>query len=647
MDAPEPVRICTAPTGAGKSHVFQIAMRERDARILFIVPTRRLAQNLAEALRQDLIDDGMNAGQVYQRVCLWTSDERRRLQDEEPTADVTRRRIREIRQETEIPGGGVMIIATPESVAWYLLNPRFTAGGANVQGIMDLLRLDHVVFDEFHTIEARGMGLSMALAVFLAQGASDAKVTFLSATPIDLKTPLVHFGIPLEKILVASETVVTGAAAETAGMRAIHSDVSVSFRRDASMVETLEACREDILHTLAQPRDSKARQVVLIFDSLRDLLTSRGEIASWFEAIGVPAEDRLAINSTDDSTGLAFDGLFVSGRNADPLNFRVLVATASVEVGVTFRAGMILMNPGHDACSFVQRVGRVARGDVRGKIVVTSFRTAAQDPAWFRMVQRKLLAEPEIVPVERFIGCVLESIRTKFDVSEADFEQMDGVFRRMPQSAAWAGALFWCALEEAMRERGHRGIRETLRHFRPGKAKILGAKLRELGEIDLHCARRWRKAFLLEARKLRMIVPGVFLVDPWGERRSLPWHLYAADPYLSAMPARESDDGTNGGRCLEVMIDRPVGKVLQGLERVHRVRQREEVLLPHDGSTPLLDAKELVGGVLKIFRAAERDPSLNRGRQKARELGEALVRLTRIVPTLEGAREADDASGII
>lgn len=641
LDAVEPVRIFSAPTGAGKSYAFQVAMRERGARILFIVPTRRLAQNLAEGLRQDLIDDGMSAEQVGKRVCLWTSDERQRLQGENPKVDVTRQRIREIRQESDIPNGGVMVIATPESVAWYLLNPQFTTGGADVQGIMDLLRLDHVVFDEFHTIEARGMGLSMAIATFLSHEASDAKLTFLSATPIDLLTPLVHFGIPRDRILVASETVVTGRPEETSGTRAIHGDVSVSFRKDASMVDALEACRADILKTLAEPRDSKVGQVVLIFDSLRDLLTSRKAIAAWFDALGVGAEDRLVINSTDDSTDSDFDGLFASGRNADPLDFRVLVATSSVEMGVTFRAGMILMNPGHDPCSFVQRIGRVARGDLPGTVVVTSFRPDAGNPAWFRMIRRKLLAEPEVVPVDRFLDCVLSSVQGRFDVTDADLDQMDGVFRRMPQSASWAGALFWCALEEAMWERGHRGMRETLRHFRPRKAAAIGAWLRDMREIDLHSAKRWRRAFLQEARKLRMIVPAVFLVDPSGDRRSLPWHLYAADPYLSVMPARESD-----GR-LEVMIDKPIGEVFHGLERVHRVRRREEVLLPHDGATPLVEADKLVDGVLKIFRASEGDPSFTRDRKTARDLGERLVRLTRIVPTLEGVREADGANGII
>ena len=95
-----------------------------------------------------------------------------------------------------------MILATPESVAWYLLDPRRRTDAVSPEMIQDLLAFDHVVFDEFHTIEARGMGLSCAIATLVAQLRGAARVTFLSATPIDVRTTLVSFGIPEEAILI-------------------------------------------------------------------------------------------------------------------------------------------------------------------------------------------------------------------------------------------------------------------------------------------------------------------------------------------------------------------------------------------------------------------------------------------------------------
>ena len=42
------VRLVSAPTGSGKSYAFMRAVLDENARVLFIVPTKRLLQNLIE-----------------------------------------------------------------------------------------------------------------------------------------------------------------------------------------------------------------------------------------------------------------------------------------------------------------------------------------------------------------------------------------------------------------------------------------------------------------------------------------------------------------------------------------------------------------------------------------------------------------------
>ena len=69
LDAPQKIRIANAPTGAGKSYVFQRAMIE-GKRILFIVPTRRLAQNLLAGLLDDLIRDGWDEEKASKKLAL-------------------------------------------------------------------------------------------------------------------------------------------------------------------------------------------------------------------------------------------------------------------------------------------------------------------------------------------------------------------------------------------------------------------------------------------------------------------------------------------------------------------------------------------------------------------------------------------------
>jgi hypothetical protein len=148
-------------------------------------------------------------------------------------------------------------------------------------------------------------------------------------------------------------------------MRALHGDITLRFEPGEDIANHLETRKADVRACLAS-----GRQLVVILDSVEALLRSKDRIAAFFDRIGVPEHRRLAINSVDDGTRGDNDGLFVRDRYADPTTFDVLLATSSVEMGVTFRAGLIVMDPGHDALSFVQRIGRVARGDEEGRVLV-------------------------------------------------------------------------------------------------------------------------------------------------------------------------------------------------------------------------------------------------------------------------------------
>ena len=627
IEDPRPVRILSAPTGAGKSWAFQKVMRERGARVLFVVPTRRLAQNLREGLIADLVRDGMPEAGALARVSLWTSDERARQEAE--GARVRDLRLRQARAEE-----GQMILATPESVAWYLLDPRRRAGAVNPEMIQDLLAFDHVVFDEFHTIEARGMGLSCAIATLVAQLRDAARVTFLSATPIDVRTTLVNFGIPEEAILVDAEAVTTGTAAETPGLRALHGDVRVRIENGEGLLPALERHRDLVLSTLAR-RDS-GDQVVLVYDSVRQLLADKPALAAWLDGVGVDATQRLAVNSADDSVARE-DGLFAIGREAEPGAFRVLVATSSIEMGVTFRAGLMIMEPGHDATSFVQRIGRVARGDLPGEVVVVASPTRRDRNAWLRRLLQVLPGEGGTVPVDRLVELVLGALGERFEASAAELEQQDGTFRWMPQAAAWCAGLFWAALERGALYKDAGSIRA----FAPTQARAIGGWIGTLERIRLDSAKRWVRAALAEARRLRMILPKVRVVDPSGAAKSYPWTLYDGTPWLARMPSTVKEKGD-----LEVRVDVPLAEVEQRLGG-RRSIPRQEALMPHLRNTRTL---ELTGIREAWLRGVEADLDAIDLRPEAREAIEAarrIVRLTGIVPTAESVEAAQDATGIL
>lgn len=634
IDDPAPIRIFSAPTGAGKSYAFQVAMRERGARILFIVPTRRLAQNIAQGLIGDLIDAGWDQEQARDRVSVWTSDERRRAESERPGVRIQRLRLEQLRDDGGPHGRGRMIVATQESVVHLLLGRSGTEGGMDPQSVVDLLRLDHVVIDEFHTVDARGMGLACALSSITPRIAGGARLTFLSATPIDVRSTLIGFGVDPDHISVREERVVTGGPDETVGMRAIHGDVRIRLDLGEGMIAALTRHEGLIRETLA--RTDRGSQVVLIYDGLKRLMEDKPALAGLLDRLGVGPAERLVINSMDDSVDRAEDGRFTFGHLNDPTRFRVLIATSSVEMGVTFRAGLILMEPGHDPCSFVQRIGRVARGDLPGTVIVCFSQSQIDRLGWLRAVRTELERGPDRVPVGDFVRALLRGTRERFDLSGQDPDAEDGNFRKMPQTAMWCAALFWVAMERA---EWRKVIRGSFRDFRPLKAARMGAMIAPLLRSDNRATRSWAEALIAEAKTLRVIVEKVILVEPSGFSKAIPWHLYASTPELVDAPSYLDERD-----ALRVRVARPIAAIETELGGL-RARRREEALTPHQQGTLMVDAERVREDWCRQMEAALSRPGLTEKDRDAIGTALRIVRLTGIVPTHKGLQGAEN--GII
>jgi hypothetical protein len=78
-------------------------------------------------------------------------------------------------------------------------------------------------------------------------------------------------------------------------------------------------------------------------------------------------------------------------------------------MGVTFHAGMMVIQPGHSVASFVQRIGRVARGDEPGRVVVAIPSKGLQDPDRRRLFAR--LSAPPRVEIGDFVAACLRRRR--------------------------------------------------------------------------------------------------------------------------------------------------------------------------------------------------------------------------------------------
>lgn len=639
IESPAKVRVFSAPTGGGKSYAFQRAIIDNPkTRVLFIAPTRRLVQNLAASLVEGLVKAGAAADETEALTMfgLWTSDERRRLERERPTLMVGRHRVQELRDWAEAPGRR-MIFATPESVAWLLFHPDRSHRGGTPVNVMDFLeQFNHIVFDEFHTIEARGFGLAALFCKITGDDPTLAKVTFLSATPIDVTKTLAALGVSPGAIEIACEEVVTGPKAETGDARALHGDVALAFEEADSLQELFETNLERIRETVAL-----GGQVVTIFDSIAELQQSKAEIATMLDGIGVPRARRLVINSSDDPASEP-DEMFSSGAAEDPMRFGVILATSSVEMGITLRATLMLMDPGYGPASFVQRVGRAARGDVPGRVIVRADADGLRSRhSWLSLILGKLRdLGKQAISVKEFLDAALSACRRTLE-PKGDFgaDAIPATFDSMPQRASWCAGLFWVALENSGRSatwKGNLGTgqKRTLRAFAPKQAGIIGAKLKAIRETKISYAKKWADAFEAEALKLRFILPSVIGVEPSGRRIPISQNIYTSFDDLRNAPVIIETDPKTARAVTLVLLDRPFHEIVGSSEK-SRPDKSFDAIFPHESSprrVGLTDdpVEEWVQYAKKELRQNSR---LEPTQKTALEEAIRLVEMSRIVPT--------------
>lgn len=621
---PAPVRIFSAPTSAGKSYALLHAA-ECGKRVLFIVPTRRLAQNIAKDARRML-----DCADHPSRVAVWSSDETARLRQIDATVQVARLRARQV---TGFGGSIVFVVATPESVASMLLRTTRPGHGGTPFTIADLvLGFDHIVFDEFHSIEARGFGLCALIALACAATPNAARTTFLSATPVDVLPVLTALGLDAAQVAHGAETVVTTTACDNASLRTLHGDVRVTFVEHSDIVEMIEHHAD-----LVQACFADQRQLVVILDSRDELLAAKDRFATLFDRLGVPAELRLAINSIDDNTARPQpDGRFISDRAAEPTHFQVLLATSSIEMGVTFRAGLIVMDAGHDALSFVQRLGRVARGDETGQVLVRLDGARVGRAPWLRDATATLRAEPapRHITVDRFLDLMLKAARQRFESNETlTVDTIPLTFRSMPMRAVWAAAVFWRALELVQFGAGQK---EALKAIRPSKVRRIAALLGEVaGPGDGQKAgQAWTDAFLAEAGTLRDIGATITIIGPDGTRHErVPLSLVESRPSLAG--GQVIADPESSGWALQ--IDRRLEDILHDEARMY-TRLTRLALLP-TGLTRQIGVNDAITEVIRAMQGMMRRPGTSERAEVRLKAAIDLIRCSGLIPAPRGADE--------
>jgi CRISPR-associated helicase Cas3 len=624
LNEPKPVRIVDAPTGAGKTYAFQQALLQ-DQRILFIVPTRRLAQNIAAGLVNDLVKLRHWKPELAERkVQIWSSDQTVVLR-EQGVENIRGFRIRQMQALDSTRSGGEMIVAVPEVVS-QLLHRTYLDKGQSGFGVFDVLDdFDHIVFDEFHTIEARGLGLAALFAKLASvpteaggNGYGQAKVSLLSATPLDIKPILEKLDVPGSQIAELHERI-------TSEGRSLHGDVQLILEPLPDMSAVLQKYLERVKHEVAQNR-----QVVMIYNALADLKRQLPNLIGLLKAAGIPAGKVLVINSIDDSgenTRSSYG--YHAGRQQNPDDFSVLIATASVEVGVTFRAAnVMLMEPGFAPMNFLQRYGRAARRGEDGIVVVRTDSQLQDRNPWLRELCGWIVEQAgHTVSIQALSQVLSRSAQARF---REDDETL--YFGALPQQAVYASGLYWQALLRHKSNKPHR--REHLLQHQPASSKHLYALLKRFEALENDAYYRpkavaWREGLFAQALNLRDIGARVRVIEADGRRLEVDrvW-LERETEVMQSLPLQTDSCGEEYFQLQSELDD-------YLLDRKNRTRRKLTVYFPHTGRTWDLEVGNgLLREWIRLFKDT-RDGNTEVAWEdfpEAMKAAEQLVSLTGLIP---------------
>lgn len=520
LHEPRRVRIVDAPTGAGKTYAFQKALLQQQ-RILFIVPTRRLAQNIAASLIDDLVKTAhWQVAVAEKKVQVWSSDQTAVLR-EQGIDNIRGYRIRQMQALDATRSGGEMIIAVPEVVSQLLHRYRLDKGQAGTSVFDVLDDFDHIVFDEFHTIEARGFGLAALFAKLASvptehgtTGYGVAKVSLLSATPLDIKPTLLKLGVPDTEIAELHEVITTSG-------RALHGDVCLRLAALPDMPAVLEQQL-----ALVKNEVTHGRQVVLIYNALAVLKRDMPTLVRLLKSAGIAADKVLVINSIDDSGENSRSGYgFHTGRRQNPDDFNVLIATASVEMGVTFRAAnVMLMEPGFAPMNFLQRYGRAARRGEDGTVVVRTDTALEDRHPWLRELNRWISThQNQHVSIRELTEVLSREAQQSFNGDSAEMGKTSETlyFGSLPQQAIYTSGLYWQVLLSHKSSHKHR--RAHLLQHQPSSSKHLYALLKQFAALETddyyrEAAVQWRERLFAQALNLRNIGLRVKVIEVDGRR---------------------------------------------------------------------------------------------------------------------------------
>lgn len=346
--------IITAPTGTGKSYAFPFPVLNakkqargidnayENVRGLIVLPTNALISELTASFQETYKEQGLIVNQL-------TGPE---LNKYEVKGHNRWKKAIEIAKESDL------VITNPDLINYAMHGGYHQWAGHNKTGATGfdsfLKKFNYIIFDEYHLYDEAQIANVLTLIklrIYFLQhyGATKGSIHgvrffFVSATPEEgLKKILESEELEYEEII---EEIVN----ESKNARPIHGTLEVEFTDCKDIKALIRAKIPELQEVL------KTKKALLILDKLRDVQELAEELNSIFNDYTIY-----------ESTGYVSKS---ENHNEKIKAANLIIATNKAEVGVNYDVEYCIMQPGKYFQNFVQRFGRISRGNLDGKIVV-------------------------------------------------------------------------------------------------------------------------------------------------------------------------------------------------------------------------------------------------------------------------------------
>ena len=244
-----------------------------------------------------------------------------------------------------------LVITNPDIINYamhggYHQNAWQNAGRKNFYNFLEYF--GYIIFDEYHLYDEAQIANILTLIylrdIFLQEN-NKIKFFFVSATPEKaLKDLFINKGYQVEEVV---EQIIE----ENNNSRAIHGLINVEFCSTINQKASISEYRSEINNIL-----ESGKRVLIVLDKLN-------EVQILADALVIQFPNKIVYQSTGYTPKTENQQDKIKEAN-------IIIATNKAEVGVNYDVQYCIMQPGKFYQNFVQRFGRVARGNLEGQVVV-------------------------------------------------------------------------------------------------------------------------------------------------------------------------------------------------------------------------------------------------------------------------------------